>query len=339
MDADGLRSGDVVEVRSPREILATLDDRGMLDGLPFMPEMMRFCERRFTVDRRAEKICDTIYPLASRRLPDTVLLEDLRCDGSAHDGCQAECRLFWKDAWLRRVSPNDAPAKTDTNDEARVELANLASQNSKDIIQIDGQQMPGYTCQATQLHDASQYLRPFDPRPYVREYTTGNVGFRRFLSVSARAAIVEPFRRLGLTGGLPLRSKRKGTPAAPELGLQPGDLVEVKSRDEIAATLNEHGRNRGLSFDTEMLPYCGGIFRVRQRIQRFIDDRTRQMVQLKSDCVTLEGVVCSGERSVVRWFCPRAIYPYWRDAWLRRVNTAVSRDPADPETTVASLEK
>jgi hypothetical protein len=102
--------------------------------------------------------------------------------------------------------------------------------------------------------------------------------------------------------------------------LQPGDLVQVKSRDEIAATLNEHGFNRGLSFDTEMLPYCGGTFRVRQRVQHFIDDRTRQMVQLKTDCVTLEGVVCSGERSVTRWFCPRNIYPYWREAWLRRVN-------------------
>jgi hypothetical protein len=39
----------------------------------------------------------------------------------------------------------------------------------------------------------------------------------------------------------------------------------------------------------------------------------------KSDCVTLEGVVCSGERSLRRWFCPRAIYPYWRECWLRRV--------------------
>jgi hypothetical protein len=29
--------------------------------------------------------------------------------------------------------------------------------------------------------------------------------------------------------------------------------------------------------------------------------------------------VCSGEWSTQRWFCPRAIYPYWRECWLERV--------------------
>ena len=43
------------------------------------------------------------------------------------------------------------------------------------------------------------------------------------------------------------------------------------------------------------------------------------MVELKSDAVILEGVVCQGQHSVGRWFCPRAIYPWWRDCWLERV--------------------
>jgi hypothetical protein len=30
-------------------------------------------------------------------------------------------------------------------------------------------------------------------------------------------------------------------------------------------------------------------------------------------------VVCSGDRSICRWFCPREIYPYWREFWLERV--------------------
>jgi hypothetical protein len=33
-------------------------------------------------------------------MTDTVHLSDLRCDGSAHAGCQAGCLLFWKEAWL-----------------------------------------------------------------------------------------------------------------------------------------------------------------------------------------------------------------------------------------------
>ena len=43
-------------------------------------------------------------------MQDTVLLDNLRCDGSAHDGCQAGCRLYWKEAWLRRVDVAAEPA-------------------------------------------------------------------------------------------------------------------------------------------------------------------------------------------------------------------------------------
>ena len=105
-----LKPGDVVEVRSAAEILETLDTDGALNGMPFMPEMTRFAGKRFTVDRRAEKICDTVSgePPNSRRLRDSVLLEDLRCDGSGHDGCQAGCRIYWKEAWLRRVDSAEA---------------------------------------------------------------------------------------------------------------------------------------------------------------------------------------------------------------------------------------
>ncbi|HVI24434.1 MAG TPA: hypothetical protein VM691_13170, partial [Myxococcales bacterium] len=112
----GLVAGDLVEVRSAGEILATLDDSGALEALPFMPEMLPYIGRRFVVDKRADKICDTIAQTGSRRLNDAVLLGDLRCDGRAHAGCQAECRLFWKERWLRPVEslrPVSAPESED----------------------------------------------------------------------------------------------------------------------------------------------------------------------------------------------------------------------------------
>src|SRR5438105_4767859 len=123
-----LRHGDVVQVRSPSEILATLDDRATLQGVPFMSEMVQMCGRRFVVDKRADKICDTMYMAGSRELPDTVFLEDLRCDGSGHDGCQAECRIFWKEAWLRRVDSHEA-APPDPDDRGRAQLVELVVRN------------------------------------------------------------------------------------------------------------------------------------------------------------------------------------------------------------------
>jgi hypothetical protein len=41
------------------------------------------------------------------------------------------------------------------------------------------------------------------------------------------------------------------------LDLQPGEWVVVKSKEEIRSTLDKAGRNRGLTFENEMLPYCG----------------------------------------------------------------------------------
>ena len=105
------RRGDVVEVRGAAEILETLDDSGALDGIPFMPEMLRHVGRRFTISTPVEKICDTITATGSRRMHDVVFLEDLRCDGSGHGGCQAGCRIYWKEAWLRPATNVDNAAE------------------------------------------------------------------------------------------------------------------------------------------------------------------------------------------------------------------------------------
>jgi hypothetical protein len=309
-----LRRGDLVEVKGPREILDTLDERGAVAGLPFMPEMARYCGRRFAVDRRAEKLCDTIHYTGSRRLHDAVLLEQLRCDGSAHAGCQAECRLFWKEAWLRKVTADAPPAPPS----ATTDLAALMERTSRHT-RANGAEAQRYRCQATDLTACTEHLSLWDPRAYVREYTCGNVSLGRFLRVTTRAAAQEPMRKLGLIAEVHLPGTSKDGQAFEPLGLQPGELVRVKSKEEIARTLNAQGRNKGLWFDREMLPYCGGTFRVRSRVSRFINDRDGKMIVLKNEAVTLEGVVCSGELSLRRWFCPRAIYPYWRECWLERV--------------------
>ena len=112
-----LRPGDLVRVRSAREILATLDGDGTVEGIPFMPEMIQHVDRRFRVSKRIEKICWYTPESSSRRLPNTVLLEDLRCDGTAHGGCQAECRIYWKER-MGRARRRDAPVRR-SDDESR----------------------------------------------------------------------------------------------------------------------------------------------------------------------------------------------------------------------------
>jgi hypothetical protein len=316
--AEALRRGDLVEVRSAAEILATLDEGGALGALPFMPEMVQWCGRRLRVDKRADKVCDTIHYWGSRRLNDSVLLEDLRCDGAGHGGCQAECRLFWKEAWLRRVSAAD-PVRPEGDAAARERLMELAQRSASRETQSNGSPATHWRCQATDLLAASEVLRTWDLRPYFQELASGNVPAGRFVRVMARAAVEEPLRKLKVLSPVQVRGHGSSSPRERSLlDLRPGDWVEVKSREEIEATLTDKGKNRGLWFDREMLAFCGKKYRVRRRIERLIEEPTGRMIELKGDCVTLEGAVCSGDASLGRWFCPRAIYHYWRECWLRR---------------------
>jgi hypothetical protein len=320
MSVDDLRRGDCAEVRSPAEILATLDERGTLAGLPFMPEMAAYCGRRFVVDRRADKICDTIRYTGSRQLPDTVLLTDLRCTGSSHGGCQAACRLFWKQAWLRKTAPDAPPTHPFDPSDLQTLLARL-SPNVKRTREIDGYPQERWACQNTDLFTASDPLKFWDPRPYICQYTNGNVELSHCLRVTARAAVEETMDKLRLLPDVFLRGTAEIPPDFEPLNLKPGEWVEVRSKEEIAATLTPKGYNRGLWFDREMAAFCGGKYQVRERIVHFIDEfrDNGRMVEMKRDAVTLEGVFCSGELSRQRWFCPRQIYPYWRECWLRRV--------------------
>src|SRR5271163_3236240 len=106
---DKFAVGKWVEVRSKEEIFRTLDSKGQLDGMPFMPEMFQFCGKQFQISKSAHKTCDPDYN--SRRVYDAVHLQT-RCDGQAHGGCQAGCLLFWKEAWLKPAAAGKRSSPT-----------------------------------------------------------------------------------------------------------------------------------------------------------------------------------------------------------------------------------
>src|SRR5258708_13655420 len=116
-----LKPGDMVEVLSAAEIRSSFDADGKLDGLPFMPEMLAFSGRRLHVSKRADDTCALGQP---RRIERTVHLEQLRCDGSAHRGCEAGCLFLWKEAWLRTV--------TNGADESRPTLISVSPASTTD---------------------------------------------------------------------------------------------------------------------------------------------------------------------------------------------------------------
>lgn len=322
-----LRVGELVQIRSKEEILRTLDEDCRLDQLPFMPEMLKYCGKQFEVFKRADKTCDTITKTGSRRMRNAVHLK-IRCDGESHGGCQAGCLLFWKEAWLTRVPVTELASSTSRRGVNANSLATEASQHhctednliraTRKSASLDGDV---FSCQATELLNATSALPWWDIRQYVRDLVSGNVALREFVRVFFIATFntIQRYRRGRSYPFVPMPTLRK-TPAE-VLNLKPGEFVRVKSKEEIIATLNTRGKNRGLWFDVEMVRYCGGEFKVQKRVEQIIDEKTGRMLRLPNDCVVLDGVTCRANLSRERLFCPRNITPYWREIWLKRLDT------------------
>jgi len=332
----GLRAGDWVEVRPLEEILATLDAQGCLDAMPFMPEMAGFCGQRFQVFRTAHKTCDTIHSFTGRRLDDAVHLAGLRCDGGFHGGCQAGCLIFWKEAWLRRVDraggaeAAECAYAPDETEAVRDSIGRLARLTRLDDTS-SGE--PRYRCQATELLRATAPLNLFDPRNYLRDVIGGNFRVLALLRGMAFSFYDKLHRRFGVRGFR--RRTAMSEQSVERLDLQPGELVQVRSKAEIMATLEDGVHNRGLSFDAEMAPYCGRTMRVLRRVDRILEEKSGRMLRLRKDCIILEDAVCSGLRCGIRRLgCSKSVYPFWREAWLRRVDSEPNETAAQAAANV-----
>lgn len=299
--------GDPVEVRPLHEIQATLDARGELDGMPFMPEMARLCGTRGRVYRCADKVYDYGRTKRMRRLEDCVELIGLRCDGAAHGGCEAGCLYIWKTRWLRRLGA-----------EPRAEGPVRESSVNARPASSSAESPPGarFVCQFTQLHDATRPFAPWDLRKDLRPLIAGNVTLRAFgVALATRwFNAVQTWR--GGTCYPAVQPAQKSVAAdPPPAALVPGDTVTVRPLAEIESTLNCSGKNRGLWFDGDMVRHCGRSYSVQGRVNRIIDVTTGQLLEMKNPCIVLDGVECSGE---FQYFGTQHEPLYWRESWLRK---------------------
>jgi 2-polyprenyl-6-methoxyphenol hydroxylase-like FAD-dependent oxidoreductase len=302
--------GDRVVVRSAQEILATLDADGRLDAMPFMPEMIAHIGREMRVARPIERTC--VEGPGLRGLADAVFLDEARCDGRMHDGCQRGCMMFWKTAWLR---PADQATAIDPVAEAAA-LQRLA--------ELPTRIGDAYSCQSTQLEAASRPLPNLHLGQLAREVRQGvlpasGLGRIIFRAVANRLRAAVGLAELDLIVGRTVKAS-KG-----ELGLNVGDWVRVKSADEVRATLDAGSRNRGLTFEPEMTRYLGGVHRVSQVVERIIDEQRGKMVRLDRT-VVLDRVYCQG---LCNKACPRKNPLFWREAWLERVEAPEAPAPSD----------
>ena len=109
------------------------------------------------------------------------------------------------------------------------------------------------------------------------------------------------------------------TDPSESLGLQPGERIRVKSREEIVSTLDRKGCNRGLAVSHAMTTMCGNEYEVDERVEHLILEQNGQIKNV-TNTVTLKDCDC------LCWYnlgsCPRGNRIYWREIWLERLGDA-----------------
>lgn len=115
------------------------------------------------------------------------------------------------------------------------------------------------------------------------------------------------------------KSDRSSAPAtnATTTGFKAGDLVRVRSKEEIEATLNFRRQLRGCTFMEEMEPYCGTTQRILKPVERFLDERDYRVKRCRG-IILLEGLLCQGTERFGR--CDRSCFYFWREEWLQKVD-------------------
>src|SRR3954465_4384798 len=105
------------------------------------------------------------------------------------------------------------------------------------------------------------------------------------------------------------------------LGLKVGERVQVRSAEEIRATLDENGELAGLPFMPEMMAFCGRRLTVHKVAHKSCDNIARTGMRRMAAAVHLTESRCGGS---AHGGCENACSLYWKEQWLKRV------DPDDP---------
>ena len=300
--------GDLVEIKTWAEIRATLDERGRLEQLPFMPEMLTMCGQRAYVFRCVHRLFDYRKTRRMRHMDDAVLLVGTVCDGSNHGGCEAACHTIWKSAWLRRVERSD--------DTARAPVSSNRSDLPKNAAVLQfGAQAPRYACQLTQLHAASQPIGNWSATNFLRPLIAGNVAPAAFV-VGWLTHLFNELQHLRQGVSFPVFEVAvQDSGRREETRLEADDQVVVRSSAEIRATLNDQFVHRGLGFEPDMLKHCGRRCCVQAEVKRLIDIVTGEMRTMKTPAYILRDIHFSGERQL---FNAQYEPLFWRGAWLQR---------------------
>jgi len=108
-----------------------------------------------------------------------------------------------------------------------------------------------------------------------------------------------------------------GFKVQPVLNLQAGDVVRVRTKEEIKQTLDEKSQFEGVEFMETMWEFCGQTQKVLKRVEKILDPYQNRLRKCRS-MVILEGLFCHGD-PLHALECDRTCLYYWKEAWLEKL--------------------
>jgi hypothetical protein len=103
---------------------------------------------------------------------------------------------------------------------------------------------------------------------------------------------------------------------APAVPLKSGDVVRVRSREEIDSTLDPFKELKGCAFLPDMYQYCDSRQRVLRAMQHFLDERDYKLKKVHG-VILLENIICNGTPAFGP--CDRCCFLFWREEWLEKL--------------------
>lgn len=95
-----------------------------------------------------------------------------------------------------------------------------------------------------------------------------------------------------------------------------GEIVQVRTREEISQGLDPLGRYEGCLMMEQMWRYCEQSYRVQKIVNVLLDEYRNKMFNTKSPLYLLEGLICNGIVESYEYQCDRSCYYMWHEDWI-----------------------
>jgi hypothetical protein len=126
-----LQPGDIVEVKSLKEMEATLDIKGRNRGLVCDFEMNRYCGKKYRVLSRLDRMIAESTGLM-RTVDATVTLEGIPCLCAwSVGGCPRSDFSYFREIWLKKVDSSSARGSQNVHPETTHQNSAISCYSSK----------------------------------------------------------------------------------------------------------------------------------------------------------------------------------------------------------------